>query len=266
MGLFGSSKAESDKASEASLPADSPLLQPAFTPGRYGFFPVGFGIYLVGPGADSKTMQWLIAVEEQGALRPTYAVTTHKSVKLQISLHSGPEHTSPLLARGGLRRAMQSTFLIALPCYVAGPNGPVNKIEKMVHGKEIRTSTATFQVPVYNQGVESIEGFEWRSSTLQFAAGQQQMEYKLTRTNGGETVATYHEDPAAITTGRFGTFQFAGSGATGQLGPYWTLMTVMTLIRLVQAKTEAEAAVDQMLKAGGKLAKAGFSMGIGAAV
>ncbi|KAJ6779995.1 hypothetical protein PWT90_06879 [Aphanocladium album] len=251
-----------DRGHVAALPADSPLLQPAFTPGRYGFFPIRFGIYLIGPAPDSEAMQWLIGIEDQGTLRPSYAVTTHKSVKLQISLHSGPEHTSPLLARGGLGGAMQSTFLIALPCYVPGANGPVNKIEKMVHGKEIRTDTATFQVPVYNHGIESVEGFEWRSPTLQFGASQQQIEYKLTRTGNGEVVGTYLADPTAITTGRFGTFQFAGSGATGQLGPYWTLMTVMTLIRLVQAKTDAEAAVDQMLKAGGKLATAGLAMGI----
>lgn len=263
MGIFGSSKNNSDEAGETALPVDSPLLQPAFTPGRYGFFPVRFGLYLVGPGPDSKTVHWLLGTEEHGMLRPTYAITTHKSVKLQVSLHSGPEHNSPPLARGGLRGAFQSTFLIALPCYVPGPAGPVNKIEKMVHGKEIRTDTATYQVPVYNQGVESVEGFAWRGTTLQLTgAQQQQLEYQLTRTVNGELVGVYQADPAATSTGRFGTFEFRGSGASGQLGPYWTLMTVMTLVRLVQAKAEAEAAVDQMLKAGGRLALAGLGMGI----
>lgn len=259
--MFGSSNEGSNDNGRVTLPADSALLQPAFQPGRhYGFFPVAFGIFLIGPGEDEKTTKLSLGVEEQGMVRPVCAITTHKSIKLQISLHSGPTHTSPLMARGGLKAALRSSFFISMPCYVPGPNGPENKIEQMVQGKEVKYDTATYSVPVYNNGVESVEAFEWRSSNVYNASPQRPLEYRLTRSANGELVALYVADPAAETTGKFGSFQFAGSGASGQLGPYWTLMTVMTIIRLVQAKVEADMAVDKMLTASGKLARAGVIM------
>lgn len=113
---------------------------------------------------------------------------------------------------------MRSTFLIALPSYVAGPTGPTNKIEQMVQGKSIEIDTVTYQVPVYNSCVESVEGFEWCSDSAFRASAQgASLVYRLTRGMNGELVGFYRTDPQSTEASSSGRFSLSAVVRRGSL-------------------------------------------------
>lgn len=147
--------------------------------------------------------------------------------------------------------------IVALPAASSGPDGPVNQIAQLSAQKSIKFDNFNFTCPV--GGAQ--EQFEWRSDNVLKPVEGRPYERTLVRMrNGEEVVGRWTDDRAPEKSAKLGTFQFEGSGATGELGAYWALMAVMTLLRISQVKWEASLAADKMLAGAAKVALLGTGL------
>jgi hypothetical protein len=112
----------------------------------------------------------------------------------------------------------------------------------------------------------SIETFEWRRDNLFSLNPDQPFERRLVRLGGGatptgeEVVCKWIGEPNTEWVNKMGSLYFQGRGATGELGQYWFLMAVMSLLWIVKIDWEAAALADSIINAAGKLAGAGIGM------
>ncbi|KAK2882746.1 hypothetical protein FQN49_000058 [Arthroderma sp. PD_2] len=251
---------KTETVADTSPSSDHPLSKPCLTPGVYGAFPNTFSIYFAGPGNAKGTDNFYLTTDEteNGATRPLNLFTAHTDmVKLQVVLYSGTDVSSAPLGLAGTEKFFSSTSVIALPGPAAGASG--NKIERMTDQKKLKYAILNFSVAV---GAEQ-QTFEWRSENLLSTSPGKTMEYRLSRLNEGgggegEVVGVWTKQVEVEEDCKMGTFQFQGRGATGELGEYWTLMAVMTVIRLCQVEWVAKGAAEKIIKGGGKLGGVGL--------
>ncbi|KAK2596692.1 hypothetical protein QQS21_006207 [Conoideocrella luteorostrata] len=266
--LFGKDK----KRSKTPGLEKEAFLRPALSPGYYGAFPATFGLHFLGRSQDKKADYYIIGLDHSGAsVQPLYAVTVHKgTVKHQVTLHAGPNHSDAALGLAGAEKLFRSMSLVALPAPAAGSGDSaptaVNDIVQLSPQKSLKYDNFNFSSVV---GSGAREDFEWRSDNVLKPPPKGKLyERTLVRVRSGngaeETVGRWTDDAAPEKTAKLGTFAFEGSGATGELGSYWGLMAVMTLLRITQIKLEASAAADKMLSAAAKVMLTGAGMGMGA--
>ncbi|KAH8172263.1 hypothetical protein LIA77_09031 [Sarocladium implicatum] len=256
MGLKDLFKKKSDDA------ASHPFYQPILQPGYFGAFPRTFSLYFLGPG--QKINAFLFAENRDGQIWPLNAITVHQGmVNVQAVLHSGPSRDTPPLALAGLEKLFRSTTVIALPAYDSHDGGAaVNQIVRLKDSSGIKFEKWLFSVPVGPQG--RIETFEWRSSDSIRAGPDRPLERRLLRLSTTETlgredvVARWTDEAVPENESKLGTFHFENMEALNEMGAFGTLAAVMSLLRIVQATSEAKVAADGMLRAAGKLAGAGI--------
>lgn len=246
--------------------ASHPFYQPNLRPGYFGTFPRTFSLYFLGPGQGINA--FFFAESRDSQIHPLNAITVHQGmVNVQAILHSGPHRDTPPLALAGLEKLFRSTTVIALPAYDHQDGGAaVNQIVLLKDSGGIRFEKWQFSVPVGPQG--RIETFEWRSTNSIQTGPDRPLERRLLRLSTTETLG--REDVLARWTdelvpeheSKLGTFRFENMEAMDALGASWALAAVMSLLRIVQATSEAKVAADGMLRAAGKLVAAGIGFGV----
>ena len=264
MGNKGGSEGKGASAPSSKAPV---LTEPILPPGSYGAFPTAFSIYFAAGSQDKKSDFFtLCQAEHQGANAPQAlnAITVHKgAVKHHLTLFSGPRYDSPPLALGGIEKFFSGTVILALPAPAGA--APANQIEILKDQKSWTADLHNFHAVVGGPGAPA-ERFDWRGDDARLAGKKPIFERKLFRLRGGaeEVVGVWadEKDPQALAAGRLGSFVFHGSGATGELGPYWTLLAVASCVKLFQNTWEARAAADKMIKAAPGLLGAGLGFAL----
>lgn len=250
---------KSSKPSKSQGADREAFLRPSLPPAYYGAFPPTFSLHFLGRSQDKKADYYIIGIDKNGPVQPVSAVTIYKgAVKHQVTLHAGPNHSDPPLGLAGAEKLFRSMSLVALPAASSTPEGAVNRIVPLSPQKSLKFDNFNFSCPVGDAGVE--EQFEWRSDSIIRPPPGKLYERALIRMKGEEVVGRWTDDPAPEKSAKLGTFQFEGSGATGELGQYWTLMAVMTLLRISQIKWEASAAADKMLSAAARVTLLGAGL------
>ncbi|KAF3481667.1 uncharacterized protein GIQ15_04426 [Arthroderma uncinatum] len=264
--IFSSKNSKAGDTTSSSKPAaDHPLSTPRLTPGVYGSFPSQFSIYFAGPGQAKKTDHFYLATDEDGRVNPLNLFTAHTAmVKLQVILYAGTDLNSAPLGLAGTEKFFSSTSVIGLPVPAGGEGG--NQIERMTDQKKLKFAILNFSVGVGVGAGQEKGDFEWRSDHLFSTKPREMVEYRLSRLGAdgteGEVVGIWSKKLEIGEDCKMGTFRFQGSGATGELGEYWTLMAVMSVIRLCQVDWVAKGAAEGFFKAGGKLAGAGLGFAV----
>lgn len=121
--------------------------------------------------------------------------------------------------------------------------------------KSVFSEVHSFAIVVGRGPSARPEKFEWRNAGLLGVMGMKG--YKLVRVATGESVAEWSADWSGGLRSKCASFNFVGTGASGQLGDAWALMAVMTWLRLYQRYIQT---------ATGVFAGAGASAGVAAAV
>lgn len=243
-------------------PPDSskPLSQPVLPPGVYGHFPAVFTITFAWNSDDKKSSTFFVKDEsKEGQAVRLYAFSMNRrKIHHSLTLFNGTDvdSSSPLALAGGT--ATQSSSFIALPgLNDGGISAPENRIERLENKGSLRSLSELFcfSIPVGSSGnvevQQQIESFEWRGDSALNKRNGNPLERRLIRlesttTQGQEVVGVWTDDVSPLTGNKLGTFQFLGSGATGELGEYWTLMAVMSLIRILEVRYPGAEGVSGM--------------------
>jgi hypothetical protein len=261
--------------------------QPALTPGVYGYFPTTFSIHFAAPSRHKKKPGTLLLAtsKDNRQYMPLYAVSFYRTLaKHQITLYSGPTSQSAPLGLAGTEKYFDAESTLALPpapakaVGVAGTDTKAtNQIERLKEHGSITTRRTRFRAVVGHQAVET---FELRSGNV---FKDKTCNLSLVRLNRSDTAKSDspgdEEEVVGTWTGelrtspktksqengipgtcKMGTFQFHGSGATGELGQCWTLMAVMALLPMVQGQLRALDMAYQMAKAAGELISIGLDI------
>ncbi|RMJ23403.1 hypothetical protein PHISP_05737 [Aspergillus sp. HF37] len=266
--------------------------QPTLIPGFYGYFPTKFSIHFAGPSRDEKkTNSLLLATSENKKQHtPFYAVSFYKTLaKHRITLYSGPTSRSAPLGLAGNEKYFHPESILALPPPARAPapkeavegkttdTKATTQVERLKEHSSITTRRITFRAMVGHQAVET---FELRSGNV---LKDKTCNHTLVRIKrggaaksdspGGEeevigtwtneirtSLKTKGQENGIPDTCKWGTFQFHGSGATGELGQYWTLMAVMTLLRMLEGQLRALDMVVQLGTAAGEIVSIGLDI------
>lgn len=262
--------------------------QPALKPGVYGYFPTTFSIHLAAPSRHKKKPDSLLLAtpKDNRQYMPLYAVSFYRTLaKHQITLYSGPTSQSAPLGLAGIEKYFNAESILALPpppppkeaAGVAGTDTEAaNQVERLKEPSGIATRRSRFRA-VVGQAVETFElrsGNVFKDQTCSLSLVRLKRSGAMKPDSLGdeeEVVGTYTgnirtspktkgQENGIPGTHKMGTFQFQGSGATGELGQYWTLMAVMTLLRMVQGQLRASDMAYQMAKAAGELVSIGLDI------
>ncbi|RGP79510.1 hypothetical protein FLONG3_2258 [Fusarium longipes] len=193
---------------------------------------------------------------------PMYTLSFHRGLYGDISIHKGPSPDSPPIATSSRIKKYRDDYVITLP----SPSG------KGVHEEIMRLPSSWkgrfwFGCLVGNGPEQRVERFEWRRSrgAEVKSVGQSKWGgYKLVRlgstnmkeeeyssseedvnedssnsgegytSDGKEVVAVWGNASCWKTMSGVGELQLRGSGATGELGNMWALMTVMSCMSVWQ--------------------------------
>lgn len=203
-----------------------------FSAGFYGRFPISLGMYYAGAGPDYKSQRFYLGSEDDGKL---YALTFHDAYGLhQMTLYSTPEYKAPLLGLALNETRLGSGATITLPptssSSSTGEQGG-NRVEKLKYN--FQRSTHSFTVVVGRGTDARTETFEWRDDKKPKPKIR-----RLTRIapEGLEIVAVWKEGSVPNRQRRLATLEFFESGATGELGELWTLMAVVSALRVCQSQ------------------------------
>lgn len=204
---------ERDAAKAASIP-----------PGFYGNFPSSLGLYYLGDGQDYKSLRFYLGTLDQPAEK-LYALTYHEAYGFrQMTLYSTLEFKPPVLAIAANEKRVSGNGLLTLPPLAEGQGHTFDERLKY----NLRNNTHSFSAMIDRRA----ETFEWRED--------KQLKPKIRRLvrfagNEVETVALWREGSVPNRQGRLATFEFLGSGATGELGARWALMAVVSVLRVCQS-------------------------------
>jgi hypothetical protein len=262
--------------------------QPALTPRVYGYFPTTFSIHFAGPSHHKKKPDSLLLAtsKDNRQYMPLYAVSYYRVLaKHQITLYSGPTSQSAPLGLAGAEKYFNAESILALPPpptpkeavgVVGTDTEAANQVERLKEHSSIATRRTRFRTVVG----QAVETFELRSGNLFNDKTSNLSLVRLKRSNTAKSDSPGDEEEVVGTwtgelrtspkakgqedgipgTCKMGTFQFQGSGATGELGQYWTLMAVMALLRMVEGELRALHMVVQMGKAAGELVSIGLDI------
>jgi hypothetical protein len=193
--------------------------------------------------------------------QPQYAVTFHNSLTHSgnpyLLLHSSSDPNSPPLAIAEKAGRLGQRAEITLPAISGSGSEGVVSEEMSAHISFTSVSYAF----VVDSGSGRREKFEWRSSkggeVKALAADKHAVGRKLVRltaeadgvggtravrdqgatSDGREIVAVWVDNPK-WSGNKAGTFQFLGSGTTGELGESFGVMAVATAVRIWEMMNE----------------------------
>jgi hypothetical protein len=215
---------------------------------RVGQMPVAFNLYY----KMSMRLQLMHLGEHKSD--PQYAVTFHTgfSGKPNIILHASPDPNAAALATSDDKGISDSKVTLPADGQFLELTVPFKSHREGVH------YTFTFEAEVGDLKPQ-IETFEWRSSRGEEVrvARKHGSGWKLVRIardvgtdvvecsdrasgatrDGKEVVAVYSSNMRTFT--KVCAFQFMGSGATGELGPRFPLLAVMTALRIIKINLDA---------------------------
>lgn len=233
--------------------------QPILPQGFHGNFPRTFKLYYTGRKKLKKTDFFALISEVAGEQVPLHVATFHLGnldLKRQVTLYTGTERDTEPLATAGSDSAFGKYAFVTLP----GDNpGGGNRTERVVWPSNFPSQS--YEFPVGDS--RTLETFEWRGENMTWASGGDIKPWSLVRVRAGaeeETVATWTELPFRTPTGEMGTFEFLGSGSTGELGRDWVLMTVTTWLWLFEQRYVVNRFMGQMSESGSGLAFFGLGM------
>jgi hypothetical protein len=230
--------------------------------GFFGRFPPVFSVHFAWRSDDDKSFVFFIKDETTDTAERLYAfAVSRRRARNSLTLYAGTDpETSPVLALAGKDKNSRSTSIITLPREVTPDSTDEYDIKRLDNKGKLKTLSELFhfRMPVAGTGIK--EDFEWRGGSV--LENRRVSERKLIRmresTGSGETeevVGVWNDEtPSSMRGNKLGTFQFLGSGSTGELGPAWALMAVVTLLRILEingAGPEALAAMSSGL--GGKI-------------
>lgn len=231
--------------------------QPQLPQGSHGSFAPTFKLFYTGRKKLQKTDFFAIVAETGSAQVPLHVVTFHMGnldLKKQVTLYAGTARDTAPLATAGSDKMLAKYAFVSLPGEQPGGG---NRTETLVWPKGF--TSQSFTVRVGASGAP--ETFEWRGENMTVASGSSIKPWNLVRVDAGqELVATWTELPFRAVSGEMGTFQFHGSGATGELGSYWALMTVTSWLWLLEQRYVINRFMDQMGGAASQLAF--FGLGV----
>lgn len=230
---------------------DSTKPASALQPGFFGNFPSVFSISFAWRSDDDKSFIFFIKSEEKGREPErlyAFSISRRRSAGDSLTLYAGtnPE-SSPPLAYARSDKTSNSTSVITLPSREGGEATDAahgGGSERLENSSSRLTLAELFRFQVGVGGENMAEGFEWRGGSAP--------ERRLVRMQGGgaaweEVVGVWtDETPSSMRGNKLGTFEFLGSGTTGELGPYWTLMAVVTLLRILEVNSAGPEALAAM--------------------
>lgn len=226
----------------------SVALQPEF----FGVFPLVISVSFAWRSDDNKSFIFFIKDETGDKSERLYAFSIHRRGSSQtLTLYAGTDpDASPPLALGGADKASHSTSIITLPSH-ANQSTPINCTERLENKSSHRKLSELFHFQLRVGEARVTESFEWRQdSVLHRSAVPGRRLVRLSSKVGGggeEVVGVWSDETPTPTKGnKLGTFQFLGSGATGELGAHWTLMAVMTLLRVLEINSAGPEALAAM--------------------
>ncbi|GAB7354236.1 hypothetical protein MBLNU459_g4775t1 [Dothideomycetes sp. NU459] len=226
----------------------------AITPGNIRF-PHTFGIYYVKCHKFTTSMFHL--GEHQSS--PQYAASFHTgwAGKNEVTLHNGPDTTAPVIgmAENQCLKGRSTTITIKSPPAAQ----PISELLKVKY--HFLSSSYTFAVDT-SHGIP--EKFEWRQSHGKEVRDVDKWSrgWKLVRMTGdgpdshggkraarekgeagdGKEVVAVLTDNSKLSR-KMAKFQFIGTGTTGELGDFWTIMAVVTALRIWQIQLADLASV-----------------------
>ncbi|KAF4963433.1 hypothetical protein FZEAL_10934, partial [Fusarium zealandicum] len=181
---------------------------------------------------------------------PSYSVSFPRGWYGDVVLHNGPDTESAPLARAEKDGSCRVDYSVSLPAMPDSNSGGSLEILRYPTGKKGRW---WFAMEVGQRPDRHVERFEWRRSrgSEVKSIGQSRRGWKLVRlgsskyeeyssdgevaderdgftSDGKEVVAVWASSKTFTTLSGVGELQFRGSGATGELGTLWALMTVMS--------------------------------------
>lgn len=238
--------------------------QPALSHGFYGNFPQKFNLYFTGRKTLKKADFFVLTSDNGGIQVPLYAVTFHTGttdLKLQTTLYSGTERDSVPMATTGIDKWCVPYGRISLP---SSDGSGTNRVETLTFMSKAQSQR--FRVPVGLS--QTLETFEWHGESMVIVGKDVSKPWSLVRVShgvGNETVAIWTELAEKGPSGEIGSFEFHGSGASGELGEYWKLVSVISFLWILQQRYSMSKAIDGLVGVGG-LAFMGIGVGIGMGV
>lgn len=232
---------------------------PILVPGFYGQFPAIFSISFAWRDDDTKSLIFFIYDEtnrqgekgQQGTKLYAFSIKTRRRHQT-LTLYTGanPDSDSPL-AFAAKEKAFHSTTAISLPAHATGP---LNQVERLENNSSLKSLSERFSFSVAvglspsagSSANQQTEQFEWRGERAKPTRPMQPQndspdERRLVRLSSNalgraeEVVGVWTDEPPTPFRGnKLGTFEFLGAGRSGELGPAWTLMAVMTLLRILE--------------------------------
>lgn len=237
-------------------------LESTLEAGFFGRFPPVLSVHFAWRSDDGKSFIFFIKDETTDTAERLYAFSVgRRRAHNSLTLYAGMDpETSPALALAGKDRNSRSSSIITLPREIAPDSTKEPCIRRLENTGRLKSLSELFHFRMLVAGTGIEEDFEWRGGS---AWGNRRVsERNLVRmresTGKGEieeVVGVWNDETPSFTRGnKLGTFQFLGSGSTGELGPAWALMAVMTLLRILEINGAGPEALAAMSSgSGGKI-------------
>lgn len=237
-------------------------LQSTLEAGFFGRFPPVFSVHFAWRSDDGKSFIFFIKDETTDTPERLYAFSvSRRRAHNSLTLYAGTDpETSRALALAGKDKDSRSASAITLPKEIATGSTDEYDIKRLDNKGRLKTLSELFhfRMPVVGTGRE--EDFEWRGgSVLDNRRVSERRLIRMRESTGRveaeEVVGVWNDETPLPTRGnKLGTFQFLGSGSTGELGPPWALMAVVTLLRILEINGAGPEALAAMASgSGGKI-------------
>lgn len=210
-------------------------------------FPQAFNLYQ----ESSFSQRRYTLGEHQTA--PMYTVTLHSgwSGKPNVVLHNGPSDASPPLAAVDHNKFSSASTVTLPPPGVLPPSNSRPVVERILNSGGFGIPTHTFSIETTTTGPNGVtdtfpERFQWRHSSGNEvkSLGGRGSGWKLVRLSpdapspNGATFASDGREVVAVWAWASGSltkrmkFKFLGTGASGDLGERWAVMTVASALKI----------------------------------
>lgn len=243
---------------------------PPLVPGAYGGFPLQFSLQFAFQSKDRTKNYFGLVYEWEGVAATMYAVTfCSDMVKCCVYLHSKPDVMSAPLGLAGVEKYFRTGCIVAMP--PPANSGDTNHVERMSAGGGLKAECYRFSsvVGLPGSAEQKREVFEWRRDLFQKEVSKDgSFERRLVRVSTStpdneDVVCKWLGESKRNWTTRLGRIQFVGTGATDDLGPYWRLMAVMTMLRIMNIDWDVRGMAKDLAKiaqAAGRIAGVGAGL------
>lgn len=206
-------------------------------------FPQSFSLFY------RKGIHWKFYLGQEKN-EPIYAVDMPMNEWGDVILCDGPDESCPHISISKRISNISGLVKFWLP-----PMGHGNETiceELRLRGQMI-IEKYTFAVLVGDGPDAMPEKFEWKPSGMNKIPGMGSLalSYELVRLGrNNEVVAKFSNGTSGGFRSKLASIQFLNSGATGELGKLWTLMTVMSFLRIWQRFFQSYSVLNNVTAAG----------------